>query len=671
MASREQLIGALRKADAAGDASGASRIADMIKNTPTDRPDRQKGATITANPVTTQAQRRSSAANQRNAAADSRRAAEEIKSAEIQDLPEIGDHPLLSELSSDSFSREGLNLAIGFLSAPDEEFANIVKQNIPGSSVEQTELGNLIVTTPEGKFSLNKPGISTRDVESLLFKLGVSLPAGRTASAGVKAIGKIASQEAATEAAIQGAESFAGGEFNPEQVVLAGGLGAAGQAIGEGVSAVGRGVAGDIAPAQKGIIESGQEANIPVLTSDVVDQTRAGKLAAQTGELVPVVGTGGARKAQQESRVQLSESIRQSFPFAGPQDVFESLKRQTSKVKKAAGTARGQIVNQVADVKSNLSNTLPAINKELQRLQFLPNGKARQNVDTETVNALKRYKSDLVNDRTFSGVEQLRTAFREDVKTNRDNLITSKSEAAINRIYSSMTKDLDSAVSENLGEQGLRKWKKSNAVYADEARRLNKSRFKNVLEKGDITPEKVTDLLKSKKPSEISQLYKSLDNKGRSSGRASIIFDASKKSLNEDGTINPNKFLNELNKSRDATNIFFKGGDKKILEGYKKLLGATRRGQDFTATPPTGQSVIGGLTLGAGAFRPEIIGVAAGAGSLARAYESPVFRDFLLKLSNTPAGSTKFDDLLRQNLPVVNSLFASGEEVENLATEAQ
>lgn len=615
-----------------------------------------------------QQSRRESRSAAMGAAKQGREDLESRRVAEIEGLPEIGDHPLLSTLSEDSLSRAGLNLAIGFLSAPDEEFANIVKQNIPESEVEETELGNFIVTTPEGKFSLNKPGISTRDVESLLFKLGVSLPAGRTASTGLSAIAKIAGQEAAVEAAVQGAESLAGGEFSPEQVALSAVLGGGAQSIGEGVSALGRGVAGDIAPAQREVIEAGAEGGVPVMTSDIVDQTRAGKLAAQSGELIPFAGTGGARKTQQEARTELTESIRQSFPFAGPQEVFESLKRQTGKVKKAAGSARGNIVDQVSSVRSDLSNTLPAINKELDRLQFLPNGKARQEVDTETVNSLKRYKADLVNDRTFSGVEQMRTGFRENVQGER-MVVPNRSKAAIDSIYKSITQDLDSVVSSNLGEQGLRKWKKSNAVYANEARKLNKSRFKNVLDKGDITPEKVTDLLKSKKPSEISMLYKSLDNPGRAAGRAAIIADATKRSINEDGTMNPTKFLNELNKNKDATNIFFKGKEKGALEGYKKLLSATRRGQDFTATPPTGQALIPGMAAAASFFRPEILGAGLTAGALARAYESPVVRDFLLKVANTPANTTRFDELLRQGLPAVNAAVLSAQEISEITKE--
>ena len=592
------------------------------------------------------------------------------RAEEVKGLPEIGEHPMLSTLSGDALSREGLNLAIGFLSAPDNEFANIIKQNLPEAEVEQTELGNYIVTTPEGKFSLNKPGISTRDVESLLFKLGVSMPAGRTAATGLKAIGQVAAQEAAVEAVVQGAESAAGGEFTPEQVGLAGAFGLGGQAVGEGVSAVGRGVAGDIAPAQKEIIEAGKETNIPVLTSDVVDQTRAGKLTAQSGELVPFIGTGGARQAQQEGRTELAKTIDETFPFAGPEAVFDSLKRQTNKVKQAAGAARGNIVDQVSEVRSDLSNALPAINKELKRLQTLGSGKAKQAVDTETINALNQYKADIVNDRTFGGIEKLRTSFRENVQGER-MVVPTHSKAAIDNIYKSITKDLDSIVGENLGEQGLRKWKKSNAVYADEARKLNKSRFKNVLDKGDITPEKVTDLLKSKKPSEISMLYKSLDNEGRKAGRASIISDATKRSMNEDGTMNPTKFLNELNKNKDATNIFFKGKDKGVLEGYKKLLGATRRGQEFTAAPPTGQTLIPVLAAGASFFRPEIIGAGLSAGALARAYESPVVRDFLLKVANTPAGSKKFDELLRSGMPAVNAAIVSSQEIADLSEEAK
>ena len=660
MAEVDELIQLARMADQRGDRDTAMKAMVRIEELQTSEP--------------TQQQRRQRASETITQRTDDVEEMERMREAEIAELPEIGTHPMLSTLSGDALSREGLNLAIGFLSAPDEEFAQIIQSNLPESNVRMTELGNYIVDTPEGSYSLNKPGVSTRDVESLLFRAGVALPAGRTGQTGLKAIGQIAGQEAATEAGLQAAEMSAGGEFSPEQVALSAGLGGLSQGAGEAVSAVQRGIRGDIAEVPQSIIEAGEGAGVRVPTSDVVDQTRAGKLAAQTGEVIPYLGTGGMRRAQQGQREELATAISGSFPPVSPDEVFESLKRQTDKVKKAAGTARGDIINKTADIQSDLSNAIPAIDKEIDRLTNLPNGEPRKVVDTDTVSKLQAYKADLVADPTMRGVEQLRTNFREGVKgDDATKVLQGRSQAAVDNIYSAMTKDLDAIIKDNLTSNEFRQWKNSNRVYAQEASKIKKSRLKNILNTGDIVPEKATAMLFSKKPSEVNTLYKSLDTKGRQAGRASIIADATKKAMDENGQINVNRFAGELKKNKTATDIFFKGKDKKVLEGYKRLLNATRRGQDFNVTTPTGQQMLGAGGLvgtGAGMIDPAFMSTVGSAGAAARIYESEVMRDFLLKLSNTKAGSIESDRLIREYMPAVNAIVVSQEEVTNVAEEA-
>lgn len=609
----------------------------------------------------TQQERRLSNISSMQQRGDEREEAERLKAAEIEGLPEIGTHPMLSTLSGDALSREGLNLAIGFLSAPDDEFAAIIQKNLPNAKVRQTELGNYIVDTPEGSYSLNKPGISTRDIESLLFRFGAAIPAGRTAATGIKGLTQVAGQEALTEGALQAAEASAGGEFSPEDVITAGALGGASQGLGEVISSIGRGASGEIPEYAQEVIDIGREADIPVTTSDLVDPTRASKLAAQTGELVPIVGTGGIRKVQQQGRENIVNSIVGEYAPVTADDVYQSLVRQTDKVKKAAGTSRQKIVDKVGDIGSELDNTLTAIDDELQRLQYLPNGQPRKTVDSQTVETLKAYRDDLAADPTFRGVADLRTSFRENVKGDRQSIV-SGSEAAINRIYGAMTKDLDSVVKDNLSPNELRQWKQSNAIYAQEMNKIKKSRLKSILDKGDVTPERVTALLSSKKPSEVVSLYKSLDNQGRAAARASIIHKAANAARESDGSINPTGFANALKKDKIATDIFFKGKEKRAIDGLNKLLSATKRAQDFTATPPTGQQLVGAGAVAGLTIDPSLFGGALSAGALARIYESPQSRDFLLRLANTPVKSTKFDNILREGLPAFNALIQSSTE---------
>ena len=209
---------------------------------------------------------------------------------------------------------------------------------------------------------------------------------------------------------------------------------------------------------------------------------------------------------------------------------------------------------------------------------------------------------------------------------------------------------LDNAVSTNLGAATANKYRQANAAYANEAQMVNNTRLKNVLQKGDLTPEVVNNLLFSKKPSEVRQLYASLDSKGRSAARTAVIGKAYEKSGGS-----PDKFLNEVNRLGSQTGILFKGADQQYLKGLTNYLDSTRRAARAGAVTPTGQELLqfGAPTaaaadiLGAGGVATAAF---AGYGGLARAYESKPVRTAMLRLANTPKGSSAFE----KNLEIVN-----------------
>ncbi|SAB56811.1 Uncharacterised protein [Enterobacter hormaechei] len=60
-------------------------------------------------------------------------------------------------------------------------------------------------------------------------------------------------------------------------------------------------------------------------------------------------------------------------------------------------------------------------------------------------------------------------------------------------------------------------------IYADEASKLQNTRLKNVLMKGDLTPEVVNNMLFSKNKSEVQNLYNSVGQVGRAQMRNGII----------------------------------------------------------------------------------------------------------------------------------------------------
>lgn len=211
-------------------------------------------------------------------------------------------------------------------------------------------------------------------------------------------------------------------------------------------------------------------------------------------------------------------------------------------------------------------------------------------------------------------------------------------EAAVQRVYKAMTGDIDSSIGQNLGDDTLRRYKQANAVYADEASKLQNTRLKNVLMKGDLTPEVVNNMLFSKNKSEVQNLYNSVGRIGRAQMRNGIIGKAMEKSSGS-----PDQFLRQVNLMSNQTGITFKGRDAAYLKGLKNYLEATKRAGQAGVTTPTGQQAVPVVALAATLANPKFAALSGGYGVLSRLYESEAGRNAMLRLANTPRGSTAFE----------------------------
>lgn len=197
----------------------------------------------------------------------------------------------------------------------------------------------------------------------------------------------------------------------------------------------------------------------------------------------------------------------------------------------------------------------------------------------------------------------------------------------------------------------LRKYQQANAVYADEAAKLKNTRLKNVLMKGDLTPEVVNNMLFSKNKSEIKTLYNSVGRVGRAQMRNGIIGKAMEKSGGS-----PDQFLRQLNILQNQTGITFKGQEAAYLKGLKNYLQSTQQAAKAAVTTPTGQQTIPFIIGYGTAMNPATTGAAVSYGLLTRAYESEPFRNAMLRMANTPRGSTAFEKAMQQAQKAINAL---------------
>lgn len=441
-------------------------------------------------------------------------------------------------------------------------------------------------------------------------------------------------------------------------------LGGAINQLGRAAGAAYRGILGTIAPEAQQAIQFANAADVPLHTTDVLQpNSRVGRMAQTTAENIPFAGTSTMRASQQEARSQLVDEFASRFGEYDPSIVVGSLKAKSSGIRRAAGNRLEQVQNAMAGVNIQPSRAIQQIDNEIADLQKLGGA-----ADKETISKLKVYRDELSRNAGASGpmamdlqqLSALRSQFRQDVKGERQALIN-RSEAAVNRVYNAMTGDIDSAIGQNLGNDTLRRYKQANAIYADEANKLQNTRLKNAIMKGDLTPEVVNNMLFSKNKSEIQNLYNSVGHIGRAQMRNGIIGKAMEKSGGS-----PDQFLRQINLMSNQTGIAFKGRDAAYLKGLKNYLEATKRASQAGVTTPTGQQTIP-FILGIGTVtNPALVGVGGGYGLLARMYESEPARNAMLRLANTPRGSTAFEKALSDVERIVNS-FAQGSKSQSLS----
>jgi hypothetical protein len=560
---------------------------------------------------------------------------------EIEALPGLGDAPEMNELSKRAF-----NAALGTMTTGDtDELKAIFKQQY-GDDVSFTEdsKGNTIINFPSGQYPLNRPGFSAQDIPKLIADFAAFTPAGRAGS-----LAGAAGKSAIAEAGLEAVEAGVGGEFSPGDVATSAALGGALKGAEDVLGAGYRAIKGQLQPAGQQLVEESAEAGIPILTSDVLPpQTFAGRMAQQTAEKIPVAGTGAARETQQELRSQAVREFTDQFGDFSYKSIVDSLKTQKDKIKSAAGNvleSAGQKLDDAGEI--SVTNTLKAADNATA--QLTKPGVIQTAKGIDDLNVLLEA---LRTPQTYSTLKENRTAFREIVDSldpAARSQLTSRGKALLKGVENAMTKDMQAFAKGNLSAQEFMQLNKANKAYAQEAAKLSKTRLKNVLDSGDFTPENVKQMLFSNKPSEIKNLYQSLTNEGRQNARAAIIQKVVDDLGRRANGLTPNSFASELKKYGPQIGTFFKGKDKKQLEGLRRALEATRRAQEAAVTTPTGQQLLGAGTLAAAATDlGATIGLGGTAGGLARIYESAPVRNALLKLAGTPKGSSAFEQSLRE-----------------------
>ncbi|HBD3851478.1 TPA: DNA transfer protein [Escherichia coli] len=597
--SREQLMTALRNADAAGDTEGARRIAQMLSS----------GDQSTQNQSQPEEQSLVGKATDWLTGGQSAGQIAEQAGRGLVNIP-------FDVLQGGASLINAISQGLGGPKVLDDVYRPVDRPTDPYAQAGETIGGYLV------------PGVGT---------------------AGSMAIGSLA--EAANQKGdfAQNAAKNAGVNLAAQGV-----LSAAAKGIGRGITAV----RGEISPADQQLLKRAAAADVPVMTSDVVPpKTKLGNQLQGYSEGV-IAGTGPMRAAQQDARTKLVNRFTEKYGDYDPSVVVDSLKsgvaREKSLAKSKLNSLSGRMVGKPVDT----SGAIRAIDGAVNEL-----GKLKGVSDTQTISALNDYKNaiqEITNgDDAFELLDKLRTQFRIDVKGDR-TVLPSMSQTMVDRVYNSLTNSLSKSIAKGLSPKDASAWRAGKADYAKMATHATQTRLKNVLNKGDLTPEAVNTIVYGQYGSDIARLYGKLDQKGKDMLRAAYISKIADKVGDS-----PQKMMTELGKLQKQANgqVFktvFGGKNGKEIEGMLSILDATKRASEANVVTKTGMTlaplvrVIGNLKTGGALLAGET-----GIGLMSRVYESPMARNALLRLANTKAGTPAYERALSNAANAIRPLLAT------------
>lgn len=439
-------------------------------------------------------------------------------------------------------------------------------------------------------------------------------------------------------------------------------------ALGEGISKVADITGQTLTPSQEALIASGESHNVPIMTSDVVQPlTFVGEQVQKLGRNVPFTGTAKKIAQRQTGRESLLDDLlKKSFPDSDFQNIKGSLSTTQLNRFGSAAEHRRSLIDSISDTPISSGHAIQEIDKHIDAIKNLKSGKEKKTADTLLINKLEDLKQD-VSHSDFESLVDLRTDVRDLVKGDSITL-SSRQDSAIKKINKAFTKDIYSTVDDNLTSGNARKFKRDDrqlAIFLNDLKaKSGRSTISGLINKdlSDLSPESFNSQILANDSVKRDKIFKTLSTKGRANLKGYVLNHLAEKSLSENkqgvSYISPTKFANQLDKYSAHLSSYFKGTDRRELDGIKRLLKVTSQSELGKGLPATGIQNVPILLaeLATGAIGGLGALSSAGASGLgARVYESKPIRNLLLKLDNLPEGSkainptiSKITTLLRQ-----------------------
>lgn len=412
-------------------------------------------------------------------------------------------------------------------------------------------------------------------------------------------------------------------------------------------------------------IREAEAMGVPVMTTDVIPPTSfAGKWLQSMGEKIPFAGTGGLRAEQAGARAQAVRDILTEYGVdtaaTASDDVMLSLLEQRRAMLTQYSGMKNEVIERLSS-KGNVpvDNTLAAIDSEIAKLEAL-----KSNKFAPVIEVLQDWRQAIMG-QDLQNIETLRKQVGLSFKADNLAAVRDTGEQALKRIYGPLRQDMRDFI-ETVGERrDVTKWEIANRRLSEEANELSNNLFKQMLNKGEVTPEIIDRMIFSKKPSDVRQLYRNLTPEGRASAQIAILQRAARKALGVERielsdlqTISPEKFMSELRRLGPSVDVFFTGQDRQRVQGLLRALDLTRRAPQSVTMPKTGEQLALPVIT---AYLGQLFGGSAGlvatgaVGGLARVYESKLARDLLLKLPQTKRNSEQELELAKRLVEAIRA----------------
>lgn len=596
--SREQLMTALRNADAAGDTEGARRIAQMLSS------DDQS----TQNQSQPEEQSLVGKATDWLTGGQSAGQIAEQAGRGLVNIP-------FDVLQGGASLINAISQGLGGPKVLDDVYRPVDRPTDPYAQAGETIGGYLV------------PGVGT---------------------AGSMAIGSLA--EAANQKGdfAQNAAKNAGVNLAAQGV-----LSAAAKGIGRGITAI----KGDIAPEVAKKIATSESMGVTPMTSDVIPPKNAFTRGLTQDAEGALLGTGSKRAEQYAKRSQLVKKQLEKYGEYSPSVVVDDLYGSLKSRKDSAGSVIEDITTKMGDAPVDTSKSIKVIDNVLTRANRL--GKV---ANKDLIRGLSDLREELAKpDIDFGLLRELRSALRESIQGDA-MVFPNSAKAATDAVERAMGADLRNNAARYLGAGEAARYVKANSDYSSVFNKVLNKRIANNLNKAkkEFTPELINSVVFSRKPSDIKRIWPALSEDGKNAMRAAYISKIAEKA--GDSPTKFLTELNKLKSQSDGQiyNTIFSGRHMKELDALHEVLQQTARSDTANVVTQTGQSQANRIrTIGATATLGATLALESGFGAMMRLYESKAARNALLRLANTKAGTPAYERALNQAATAVRPLLAN------------